>query len=94
MSGDERGHEQVGGGDYQTHHADCWRNPRHHTCAVCKVGEAVGLLKEMRDACAAALRVIEGEWPREEELEQQLKLAGIAPGFGKRADDFLKEMER
>lgn len=48
-------------------------------------------LTEMRDACAAAMRVL-AKWELAEEFEKELIRVGVKNGFGVRANELLKEL--
>ncbi len=53
-------------------------------------------LKEMRDACAAAMRVImtHNDYVRlANYYDTELEASGVKQGFGKRADDLIREVE-
>jgi hypothetical protein len=54
--------------------------------------ETIGCLKEMREACAACLRVlyIEG---LVDEIENEWKKIGIKRGFGKRCQELIAKLE-
>jgi hypothetical protein len=54
--------------------------------------ELIASLKELRDACAAALRTFETNDGFEDFLAE-LRRINIEPGFGKRADDLIKKLE-
>lgn len=55
--------------------------------------ELVAALKETRDACAAALRVVAKFAPDMDDLLAELRSANVSDGFGARADAALQKAE-
>lgn len=70
-------------------------------CKHCQ--EALETIKELREACAAAMRVVadldvmyrlESEADtRQQRFVDELRLSGVKDGFGKRADALIKRLE-
>jgi hypothetical protein len=77
--------------------ADCVEEhdyePEANARLIAAAPDLLAALKEMRDACAAAMRVIARHEGQTGEFVLELKGAGVADGFGVRANALIAKAE-